>query len=237
MMAFKRILAILIKEAQDIRSNSNLLVMYLMPILFTYIWENFIPDMPAGFGAAFGLIFLVVMVGMYVPSMLIAEEKEKNTIEVLMLSPARPVEIFVGKGLLTFITIIIISLIINIMVGLSFNIQLIIIIATALTSLFAIFVGMIVGMISPNQMSTGVVGLPIYLLLLLIPQLSGIGISGVDFIARFLPTYYYLNILELTLIDRVAISDLYIHFSIIAFSSFVIFALLLYIYRQKGLLD
>ncbi len=237
MKAIKRILAILIKEFQDIRSNSNLLIMYLMPILFTYIWENLIPEMPDGFGAAFGLIFLVVMVGMYVPSMLIAEEKEKNTIEVLMLSPARPVEIFIGKGLLTFITIIIISVVISIMVGLSFNVQLIIIFATALTSLFAIFVGMIVGMISPNQMSTGVVGLPIYLLLLLIPQLAGIGISGVDLIARFLPTYYYLNVLELTLIERVAISDLYMQFSIIAFSSIVIFALLLYIYKQKGLLN
>lgn len=237
MMALNRILAILIKEAQDIRSNSNLLVMYLMPILFTYIWENLIPEMPDGFGAAFGLIFLVVMVGMYVPSMMIAEEKEKNTMEVLMLSPARPVEIFIGKGLLTFASIILISLVLSIMVGLSINIQLIIVFATALTSLFAIFVGMIVGLISPNQMSTGVVGLPIYLLLLLIPQLAGMGITAVDFIARFLPTYYYLNVLELTLIERVAITDLYLQFSIIAISAALIFALLLFIYRRKGLLD
>ncbi|MFW6378202.1 MAG: ABC transporter permease, partial [Bacillota bacterium] len=60
MESLKRIQAILIKEVQDIKSNSNIMVMYLMPILFTYIWENFIPEMPSGFGAAFGLIFLVV---------------------------------------------------------------------------------------------------------------------------------------------------------------------------------
>lgn len=237
MAALKRIQAILIKEVQDIKSNSNIMVMYLMPILFTYIWENFIPEMPAGFGAAFGLIFLVVMVGMYVPSMLIAEEKEKNTIEVLMLSPARPIEIFIGKGVLTIISIIIISLIIALMVGMSLINLLIIIIATTLTSIFAIFVGMIVGMISPNQMSTGVVGLPVYLLLLLIPQLSGMGVAAVDFIAKFLPTYYYLNILELTLIEGVEISALYFHLSIIALGSVIILVILLYIYKRKGLLE
>ncbi|MFN2362893.1 MAG: ABC transporter permease [Halarsenatibacteraceae bacterium] len=237
MGSLKRIQAILIKEVQDIRSNSNIMVMYLMPILFTYIWENFIPEMPAGFGAAFGLIFLVVMVGMYVPSMLIAEEKEKNTMEVLMLSPARPIEIFVGKGLLTIFSIIIISFVIALMVGMSPINLLIIIIATTLTSTFAIFVGMIVGLISPNQMSTGVVGLPVYLLLLLIPQLSGMGVTVVDFIARFLPTYYFLNILELTLIEGVEISDLYFHLSIISISSVIILGVLLYIYRKKGLLE
>ncbi|MFW6382324.1 MAG: ABC transporter permease [Bacillota bacterium] len=237
MESLKRIQAILIKEVQDIKSNSNIMVMYLMPILFTYIWENFIPEMPSGFGAAFGLIFLVVMVGMYVPSMLIAEEKEKNTIEVLMLSPARPIEIFVGKGILTILSIILISLIIALMVGMSLVNLLIIIIATTLTSTFAIFVGMIVGLISPNQMSTGVVGLPVYLLLLLIPQLSGMGVAVVDFIAKFLPTYYFLNILELTLIEGVKISDLYFHLSIISISSIVILFVLLYIYRSKGLLE
>ncbi len=237
MGSLKRIQAIMIKEIQDIKSNSNIMVMYLMPILFTYIWETFIPEMPAGFGAAFGLIFLVVMVGMYVPSMLIAEEKEKNTMEVLMLSPARPIEIFVGKGILTIFSIIIISFVIALMVGMSPINLLIIIIATTLTSTFAIFVGMIVGLISPNQMSTGVVGLPVYLLLLLIPQLSGMGVTVVDFIARFLPTYYFLNILELTLIEGVKISDLYFHLSIISLSSVIILGVLLYIYRKKGLLE
>lgn len=237
MGSLKRIQAILIKEIQDIKSNSNIMVMYFMPILFTYIWENFIPEMPAGFGAAFGLIFLVVMVGMYVPSMLIAEEKEKNTMEVLILSPARPIEIFVGKGVLTIFSIIIISLVIGLMVGMSLFNLLVIIIATTLTSTFAIFVGMIVGLISPNQMSTGVVGLPVYLLLLLIPQLAGMGVTVVDFIARFLPTYYFLNILELVLIEGIEITDLYFHLSIIGISSIIILVVLLFIYRKKGLLE
>ena len=43
----------------------------------------------------------LVMVGGFVQAMLIAEEKEKHTLRVLMLSPASSVEVFLGKSLLT----------------------------------------------------------------------------------------------------------------------------------------
>lgn len=235
MIRFRIIKAIIIKELQDIRTNSNLLVMLVMPIFFTFVWDNLMSELPRGFGAAFGLIFLVVMVGMYIPSMLIAEEKEKKTIEVLMLSPARPAEVFVGKGMLTFIAIIGISAIITLMAGVSPATQATVIFATGLTSLFAIFIGMIVGLIANNQMSTGVVGLPVYLLLLLVPQLSGMGPKFIDVLARFLPTYYYLRILELTLIESLPIIDLLPQMAIILFSIIITFLFLIFIYTKKGL--
>lgn len=235
MIRFRIIRAIIIKELQDIRTNSNLLVMFAMPIFFTFVWDNLMSELPQGFGAAFGLIFLVVMVGMYVPSMLIAEEKEKKTIEVLMLSPARPAEVFLGKGMLTFIAIIGISVIITLMVGVAPTTQMTVIFATGLTSLFAIFIGMMVGLIANNQMSTGVVGLPVYLLLLLVPQLAGMGPKFIDVLARILPTYYYLRILELALIEALPIIDLLPQLIIIAFSTIITFLLLIFTYTKKGL--
>lgn len=229
--------AIIIKELEDIKTNSNLLVMLAMPIFFTFVWDNLMSELPPGFGAAFGLIFLVVMVGMYIPSMLIAEEKEKKTIEVLMLSPARPGEVFLGKGMLTFIAIIVISVVITFMVGLSPTTQMTVIFATGLTSIFAIFIGMMVGLIANNQMSTGVVGLPVYLLLLLVPQLAGMGPKFIDVLARFLPTYYYLRILELTLIESLPIVNLLPQLLIILFSIIITFLLLIFTYKKKGLTD
>ena len=65
-LSFKRIGAILIKEAHDFKTNINILIMYLIPILLAYIYDNFIPGMPRGF-SSFGILFLVAMVGMYVP--------------------------------------------------------------------------------------------------------------------------------------------------------------------------
>lgn len=44
------------------------------------------------------------MVATYVQCCLIAEEKEKNTLRSLMLSPASTSEILIGKSTLTFIS-------------------------------------------------------------------------------------------------------------------------------------
>ena len=50
----------------------------------------------------------LVTVGTFVQCSLIAEEKEKNTLRGLMLSPASTLEILGGKSLLSFISMIIV---------------------------------------------------------------------------------------------------------------------------------
>jgi ABC-2 type transport system permease protein len=227
-----RIKAILIKDSQDIWKSTNIVYMYLLPIVLTILWSRFIPDMPAGFALSFGLMFLVIMVGMYVPSMIIAEEKEKKTIEILLLSPAKPLEVFIGKGLITLISILITAVILLIISG---NLQTqiyLILIATTLISTFSIFLGMIVGLLAENQMSTGVIGLPVYLILLLVPQFSMMGIRIMEDIGRFLPTYYYLDLLNIVTEGKEI--RLISHFGVLLSSILVAFILLYYVYRKKG---
>jgi ABC-2 type transport system permease protein len=227
-----RIKAILIKDSQDIWKSTNIVYMYLLPIVLTILWSRFIPDMPASFALSFGLMFLVIMVGMYVPSMIIAEEKEKKTIEILLLSPAKPLEVFIGKGLITLISILITAVILLIISG---NLQTqiyLILIATTLISTFSIFLGMIVGLLAENQMSTGVIGLPVYLILLLVPQFSMMGIRIMEDIGRFLPTYYYLDLLNIVTEGKEI--RLISHFGVLLSSILVAFILLYYVYRKKG---
>ena len=188
-LSFKRIGAILIKEAHDFKTNINILIMYLIPILLAYIYDNFIPGMPRGFALSFGSLFLVVMVGMYVPSMMIAEEKEKKTLEVLLLSPANSVEVFIGKGLLTFISIIVSFIILIAMFGgVGPDQMAVILVGGILTAVFCIQVGIIVGLLSKNQMATGVVGTPVYMALLLVPMLGSMGSPTLEKIAKVFPT-------------------------------------------------
>ena len=195
-LSFKRIGAILIKEAHDFKTNINILIMYLIPILLAYIYDNFIPGMPRGFALSFGILFLVVMVGMYVPSMMIAEEKEKKTLEVLLLSPANSVEVFIGKGLLTFISIIVSFIILIAMFGgVDPDQMAVILVGGILTAVFCIQVGIIVGLLSKNQMATGVVGTPVYMALLLVPMLGSMGSPTLEKIAKVFPTYYYNDML------------------------------------------
>lgn len=230
------ITAILLKEFQDIKKNINLLVMYLLPVFFTLTFTYFIPDMPSGFALNFGMLFLVVMIGMYVPSMLIAEEKEKKTLEVLLLSPAGPEEVLIGKGLLTYISILIVTLLLILIVGLEGQSFFIIFLATALISIFSIFVGMMVGLLSPDQRSTGTIGLPVYMLLLLVPQLATMsGSNLMNFLAALLPTTYYFQIQEKAAASILQPGDITLELSVIIISIFISFMALVFLYRRKGI--
>lgn len=238
-LSFKRIGAILIKEAHDFKTNINILIMYLIPILLAYIYDNFIPGMPRGFALSFGILFLVVMVGMYVPSMMIAEEKEKKTLEVLLLSPANSVEVFIGKGLLTFISIIVSFIILIAMFGgVDPDQMAVILVGGILTAVFCIQVGIIVGLLSKNQMATGVVGTPVYMALLLVPMLGSMGSPALEKIAKVFPTYYYNDMLYRALNEfegNHTLLDMIPELGILLGSIAVAFVLLLLVYRRRGL--
>ncbi|HHZ14149.1 MAG: ABC transporter permease [Caldicoprobacterales bacterium] len=238
-LSFKRIGAILIKEAHDFKTNINILIMYLIPILLAYIYDNFIPGMPRGFALSFGILFLVVMVGMYVPSMMIAEEKEKKTLEVLLLSPANSVEVFIGKGLLTFISIIVSFIILIAMFGgVDPDQMAVILVGGILTAVFCIQVGIIVGLLSKNQMATGVVGTPVYMALLLVPMLGSMGSPTLEKIAKVFPTYYYNDMLYRALNEfegNHTLLDMIPELGILLGSIAVAFVLLLLVYRRRGL--
>lgn len=232
--SLKRVGAILIKEAQDIKTNMNVLYMYLLPVFMTYLFGSFLPDTPGGFATGFGLLFMVVMIGMYVPSMIIAEEKEKNTLEVLLLSPATTIELFVGKGLLTFISMAITTFIILFVGGTGFQHLGVILPATLIVSIFSIFLGTMVGLLSPNQMSTGLVGTPLYMLFTLMPMLGGMGVDIVENINVVLPTSYYFEMLELAFTENRGIGDLLPQVAVLASSAVAAFALVLLVYRKKS---
>ncbi len=238
-LSIKRIGAIFIKELHDFKTNINILIMYVIPILLAYIYDNLIPGMPEGFALSFGLLFLVVMVGMYVPSMMIAEEKEKKTLGVLLLSPATPAEIFIGKGLLTFISVIVSSIILlSISSGNGFAHLDVVLVGGILTTIFCILVGIIVGLLSKNQMATGVVGTPIYMALLLIPMLGSMGSSTLEKVAKIFPTYYFNDMLYLALSGlegEKTLLDMMPQVGILLGSIVVAFGLLVLVYKKKGL--
>lgn len=227
--------AIFIKELQDIKSNMNILFMYLIPIAMTVIYKNFIPDMPEGFILGFGLLFLVTMAGMYVPAMMIAEEKEKKTLGVLMLSPARPMEVFAGKGLLTLLSILVTMFILLLVSGNGFRHIEIILTGVILTSIFGILLGMVIGILVQNQMATGIIGTPIYMILMLVPMLAQMGDGILKTIAKFLPTHYFFDMMAGVFDRNQGLADFGLHVAVLVSSIVVALLLLIYLYRRKGL--
>ncbi len=233
-LSWRNILAIAVKELLDIRSNFNVLLIYVLPVFLTLLYQIVIPELPLGFGLAFGLLFLVAMVGIYVPSMMIAEEKEKKTLEVLMLSPASSGDIFVGKGLVTFASIFFTMVLLVVLANVKIASLSIILIGTALTSIFCIFIGMIIGMLVSTQLGTGAIGTPVYILFMLVPLLGDLSGGWMEIIAKALPTYYFLAMVNVAFIPGAALGDVAFHMTYLLASVIIAFFALLTIYRRTG---
>lgn len=73
--SMRRFSAIFRKEVQDFKTNSQTLIMLVMPLVFSVLFSR--SDNMREVGASTLTAMALVMVGGFVQAMLIAEEKEK----------------------------------------------------------------------------------------------------------------------------------------------------------------
>ncbi|WP_407270479.1 ABC transporter permease [Radiobacillus sp. PE A8.2] len=99
--SIKRLYAIFQKDVKDILKNLYVSTMIPVPLVLAFIAgrENN-PPVEAHY-VAINLTFVIITA--FLQCSIIAEEKEKNTLRGLMLSPASTLEILGGKSLLTFL--------------------------------------------------------------------------------------------------------------------------------------
>ncbi|HDR7624889.1 TPA: ABC transporter permease [Bacillus mycoides] len=185
--SMRRFSAIFWKEVQDIKANASVLVMAILPIIFAFVYGQM--DGPKDEISNMVTLMALTMVGSFVQAALIAEEKEKHTLRVLMLSPASSLEVLLGKsaltGLITFAICFSNFAILGVIKG---NIPLIVLFLL-ISIFFFLMLGTAIGLIAKTTASTSVVGMPILFIFLLAPILGGFLKN--DFVKKmidFLPT-------------------------------------------------
>ena len=104
--------------------------------------------------------FTLVTVGSFVQCSLIAEEKEKNTLRGLMLSPASTLEILGGKSLLSTIASMIIVVFGIMLTGYQPENVVVIAVSILFTSFFFIGLGTLLGLLAKSVMEASVIVLP-----------------------------------------------------------------------------
>ncbi|RAT07168.1 ABC transporter permease, partial [Bacillus cereus] len=105
-----------------------------------------------------------------VQSMVIAEEKEKHTLRVLMLSPASSVEVLLGKSILTACLTLGISIVnLFILDQLSGNFLLLAFVFLCGTILFTL-IGTMIGLLAESVPQTSLIGMPILMTMYLAVQ-------------------------------------------------------------------
>lgn len=170
----KHISAILWKQIKDTLKNKTILIQFLMFPVMTIIMENSIKieGMPEHF---FAVMFAVMYVGMApLTSMaaIIAEEKEKNTLRVLLMSNVKPMEYLTGVGIYVWGMCMIGAFVIALSgkyTGLSL-LYFMLIMAVGL--LVSMLIGAVIGTMSKSQMMATSITVPVMMVFSFMPMLS-----------------------------------------------------------------
>lgn len=189
----KRVGALIKKELKDFTKNMNISTMCLLPLIFSFIYGKVFAGHIYETAAKLQMLGMclgmsLTLISSFVIAMLIAEEKEKNTLRTLMLSGISPAEFIFGKAFIAFLSSTIINIIIFFIFGMEVKHLGIYILVSTLVNLSMIAIGGVIGILAENQMSTGIIGMPVIFILLLVPALANLN-DTLEAIAKFLPNY------------------------------------------------
>lgn len=238
-ITMRKISALLQKEIKLFPKNKNVLLISILPVVFSVIYGQIFGENANDLGGNVAIMFLcatmnMVLVAAFVMAMLIAEEKEKNTLRTLMLSGITPIEFLIGKMLIT----IFITTISNIIIYFIFNLDVrylgSYILLTTSNVIIMLIVGAVIGILSPNLMSTGVIGMPVLMVFFMLPLFAMLN-KTIEMIARFAPGYALKLLLEPALSGKALGSNALMNILVIL--GWIILSILAFIftYHKVGL--
>jgi len=181
----KRFMAIFQKDLKDLYRNMYVSSTALMPLIFAVIYgrmENVTVEMHL-----FVISMSLALVGTFLQCAMIAEEKEKNTLRGLMLSPATLTEILSGKSAVTILITVIVTGISMLIMNFSFSGRTGLIVGIVLSLIFFIALGTWMGLITRSVLEASVYILPVMFIF-------GMG----NMFIMFAEQYAFLQILEYT---------------------------------------
>lgn len=185
-----KVRALLKKDIKSDARNGNTVLFMLLPLFFTVLYRsmNFGGEsMPASMVLILGLLMNTCMMPTSAMAMYIAEEKEKNTLRTLMLSNVSAGEFLLSKLILTFTLTELINIAIFFIVGAEYAF-LTYLLVSSLACFCLLMLGALVGLISKDQKSTGIISAPLMMLMLL-PSIFAQVSEGFLSVAQFIPTY------------------------------------------------
>ena len=195
---WNKIGALFRKDLKDTIKNNQFLLLALLPILFTTLYRFLSFDngvtLDHSFVLTMGLLMNISMQPLSVMSMMIAEEKEKNTLRTLMLSNVTAATFLVSKTLVIFLLVQLVNLVIYFIAGVGLITFGWFLLITSFSLLCMILFGAVIGIMSKNQMATGMYTAPA-MLLFLMPAIFAQISEAIANIAQFSPTYAMMQLL------------------------------------------
>jgi ABC-2 type transport system permease protein len=183
-ISIRKIKAIIGMKFQTLLSNTSVMLGPILALGFVFAIKNIMPDLDVNkegisfstnaFVLSFGIIFNIAIAGISMSSSPLAEEKEKNTLRVLMTSSVNGLEYLIGTLLPPLFILILVNILMIPVSGSSFEeVQFgSYLIMTTVASLISLLIGYIIGILTKNQTQTSLYTMPITLLLTSVPAVK-----------------------------------------------------------------
>ena len=226
----KNIIVIIKKQIKDTIKNKTVLIQFILFPILTIIMENAIKmdGMPEMFFTKLFSIMYIGMAPLTAMAAIISEEKEKNTLRVLMMANVKPWQYLVGVGVYVW-TICMLGA--GIMAtGLDRENVLAYMLIMGAGFILSILAGACVGIYSKSQMVSTSVVMPVMMILSFAPMLSLFN----DKIAKVSKVLYTQQMR--LILDNMKLSDIKTESAIIIMvNAVIVLALFFIIFRRKGL--
>lgn len=181
--SMRKIQTLFMLKLEMILKNLTIMLGPIMAILFVFIFKTVVEvptpggtqpesvEFVTGYILQIGVIFNVTMTGIMAASMPLAEEKEKQTLRVLLSSSVNKVEFLIGSFAPVLVIMTVINLILIPISGVFVGNMPVYLLITTIVNVITIILGLLIGMSAKNQMSVSLLSMPFMLILMMIPLL------------------------------------------------------------------
>lgn len=114
-ISLKRARAIFVKDYKEFSRNYAVSIMLIFPIILALLFREAGASLPGASGFLFNTSF--VLLTCFAQACLIAEEKERNTLRSLMMTPATSLDVLIGKSSLVFVMSVVVLAISTLLFG------------------------------------------------------------------------------------------------------------------------
>lgn len=171
----KHIITIMQKQMKDTLKNKTVLIQFIMfPLLGIIMTKSMqIEGMPENFFVNLFSTMYIGMAPLTSVSAIISEEKEKNTLRVLLMAKVSPMQYLIGIGSYVFLACMFGSVIFSVLLqNVTTSHRIIFLLIMALGIITSIMIGGVIGIISKNQMAATSVTVPVMMIFSFLPMLS-----------------------------------------------------------------
>jgi len=230
----RKISAIYSKNIKSVLSNPFIAALPFMMVALAFIFHMITPEYATYYETASTLIMLVLMNvligGATIMAVLIAEEKEKNTLNVLITSTVSPLDFLISHVLTAAtLTITVNAAMFYIMRVPDLPIVDYMII-TSIGSIAAITLGATLGLLAKNQAAASTMGTPLIALVLLPSLITD------NFIVDNILYYFFSEQINFAMVDLIRGGELDLLRIGIMAANFIAFALIFAVcYKKRGI--